>query len=952
MTFFRIFGILGGLSLVFFSIIPGHTQTVSGQILDVSTKEPIVGATVKLQNIKETEIVKYQPSDNDGRFRFTGLTHAYYKLQITSLGYKPFQKFVRVSSEEVGVGKILMSEDSKVLDEIEVVGKVVPVEQKGDTMQINALAFKTNPDATAEDLISKMPGIVVDKSGVQAQGEDVKKVLVDGREFFGNDPSAALKNLPSEIIDKIQVFDRLSDQAQFSGFDDGNTTKTINIVTKKTMRDGKFGRIYGGYGSDQLYSSGGNINYFNKDQRISVIGMANNVNQQNFASEDILGVASGQQRRGRGFGGGGRSSGRGGRPGGFQRNAVGTGNVNDFITGQQDGIASTQASGINYADAWGKRLTMNGSYFFNHSNRNNTELLSRQTIFNNSSTQLYNESNVSTSSNTNHRANLRMEYKINPTNIILFTPQVSFQNNSSTDQLKGITTSSEGSSIADVLNSYLTDANGNNLSGNVLYRHAFEKKGRTFTINIRGASNKNYSDDQLNTVNTSYRGTLIGLDSINQLVPLAGNGNTVSGSLTYSEPLGKQVQIQTGYSISKTNSDANKRTFDYDPFDETVNSLDTLLSNVFSSNYVTHRPNVGVTFRNQKYFFRGSLTYQHASLISDQEFPDLGKTDKRFENLLPFGIFRYNISRTKNIRLIYRSSTDAPSTTQLQNVVDISDPQFFSGGNPNLNQSKNNMFITRFSHTVPDKSRTFFTFLMLRNTQDYITNATFVASKDSIIENGLLLKRGSQFTKPINIDGYWNVRSFSSIGVPAQWLKSNVNLNFGITYTREPGLVNNDENIANTLSLNGGIVVGSNISENMDFNFSYSADYSQVKYTLQANQNNTYISHQIGAKLNLIIWNNIVFRTDYQYQTFNGLSVGSNDNYSLWNVSLAKKFLKDRSAELMFYVFDILGQNSSITRTNGETYIEEVRAQVLKQYFMFTFTYTLRNFKNPDQVDH
>src|SRR5205814_4036636 len=229
----------------------------------------------------------------------------------------------------------------KQLGEVTVITKTPPTQQKGDTIQYNASQYKVNPDANAEDLIKKVPGITVDKQGnVTAQGDQVRKVTIDGRDFFGDDATAALRNLPAEIIDKIQVFDRLGDQAQFTGFDDGNTQKAVNIVTKANMRNGQFGRLYAGYGTDDRYSAGGNVSFFKDSRRISLVGLANNVNQQNFATQDLLGVTSSGGNRG-GFGGfgGGQAGNRiqgGNRGGGGNFGGFGSGQGN-FLVGQQSG---------------------------------------------------------------------------------------------------------------------------------------------------------------------------------------------------------------------------------------------------------------------------------------------------------------------------------------------------------------------------------------------------------------------------------------------------------------------------------------------------------------------------------------------------------------------------------------------------------------------------------------
>jgi hypothetical protein len=311
----------------------------------------------------------------------------------------------------------------------------------------------------------------VDRQGtVTAQGETVKKVTVDGRDFFGDDATATLRNLPSEVIDKIQVFDKLSDQAQLTGFDDGNTSKSINIVTKKDMRNGNFGRIYAGYGTDNRYSSGGNVSFFNNNQRISLVGLFNNVNQQNFSSQDLLGVTSSGNR-----GGGGR---RGGGGGGNFRG----GGSDNFLVGQQNGISKTNAAGINYSDLWGKKIEVTGSYFFNNSNINNSEQVNRENFITKDSSQFYDENTLSTSMNNNSRANVRMNYKIDSSNTILFTSSLNFQNNTSANDIYGIQSADPSNILSSTDYSLNTKTSGYNFSNGLIYRHAFPKRGRSISI--------------------------------------------------------------------------------------------------------------------------------------------------------------------------------------------------------------------------------------------------------------------------------------------------------------------------------------------------------------------------------------------------------------------------------------------------------------------------------------
>src|ERR1041385_1688050 len=354
---------------------PAQTAGLSGRIVDRKTGQPIPGAHIKLTNESDTSQTYLSTSGADGTFMLTGLPARAYKLEATFVGYAPFLRTYTLDKRSIDAGDLALSQIAIPQPEVVAEGKVPPAVQKTDTTEYNAGAVKTHPHPTAEELVAKMPGITVDNGSVKAQGEDVGQVLVDGKPFFGSDPTLALRNLPADAIEKIQVFDKLSDQAEFTGFDDGQSVKTINMITRRDKRNQQFGKSYAGYGDAGNYLTGGGFNFFHNDTRLSLIGISNNVNQQNFSQQDLLGVLGNSNQRGfsagGGFsgrrtrgGGGGGGGGFGGGGGGGQFQG-GSGNASNFLVGQQNGITTTNSVGTNYTDTWGSQLAVNQSYFFN-----------------------------------------------------------------------------------------------------------------------------------------------------------------------------------------------------------------------------------------------------------------------------------------------------------------------------------------------------------------------------------------------------------------------------------------------------------------------------------------------------------------------------------------------------------------------------------------------------------
>lgn len=917
---------------VFVSAI--EAQSVKGVLQDASDKTPVQNATIKL-NSADSSLKNFTTvSNNKGIFTFNEVPAGNYKLTITSIGYETISKIITTGNGTADLGIIKTSKSAKTLQTVIIDATPPPVKQNNDTLDYAASQFKVNPDATSEDLIKKMPGITVDKSGtVTAQGETVKKVTVDGRDFFGDDATATLRNLPAEVIDKIQVFDKLSDQAQLTGFDDGNTTKAINIVTKKDMRNGNFGRVYAGYGTDGRYSAGGNVSFFNNARRISLVGLVNNVNQQNFSTQDLLGVTSSGNR-----GGGGQ---RGGGGGGNFRG----GNQGNFTVGQQNGIAKTNAFGINYSDAWGKNIDVTGSYFFNNSNTSNNQTLSQQNIITKDSSNYYDENTLSDNKNYNNRVNFRLTYRIDSNNSVLVTSNLNFQSNNSINFVHGINylDFNKQNEISQTDNDLNSNFHGNNLSNLILFRHAFSKRGRSVSLGISNNLSDKVGDNYLTAVNKYYKSTTI-TDSLRQLSNQQNHNNKYSFNLVYTEPVGKKGQLQINYNPSFSNNKADQKTSNYDNGSAKYSLLDTSLSNKFNNTYNTQ--NTGITFRHgdRNNMIAAGISYQYSELKSDQVFPQVSHIDNSYSNILGNIFSRFKLSSKSNLRIIYRGSVSPPSVTQLQNVINNSNQFFYSTGNPDLQQQYTNNIITRYNYTNSVKGQSFFANIFFQTINNYVANATYTASKDSALSNTITLFKGSQISKPVNLNGYISARSFFTFGMPIKFIKSNLNWNAGISYAKQPGLINNVSNISNSYNYNFGAVLSSNISEYIDFNLSYSGNINTVKNTLQPTLNNNFFMQSAGISANLLTKKGLFFNNDLSNEYYKGLAGGYNTNYWLWNIAVGQKFLKNQSGELKLSVFDLLKQNKSIARNVTDSYIQDVQNQVLQQYFMLTFTYKLKTF--------
>lgn len=897
----------------------------------VDNNSPLPGVNVILRDVRDSTKIRGMATNADGQFRFTDVSPGVYMLRVSYTGYGGKNQKIFIRSSDVNIGVLQIAPSVTRLKDVVIQGDPIAVEQKEDTISYAASAYKTNPDATAEDLIAKMPGITSDESGVKAQGETVRQVLVDGKEFFGDDPNVALRNLPAEIIDRIEVFDQLSEQSQFTGFDDGQTRKTINIVTRRGMQNGAFGKVQAGVGEDGQYIAGGSYNSFQGDRKLTLLGLSNNINQQNFGADDLLGVT-----------GNAPAGGRGGRRGGDRGNARG-GNSGDFLTTQQNGISTTHSGGINYSNQWGKKLEFSGSYFFNTAENNRYTELSRNYISRDSG-MVYTESNLSLSENTNHRASFRLKYDIDDANSLIITPRLSLQLNNSNAFTGSLSTVQEQPLNAlDKINS--ANRTGYNFSNNILFRHRFAKRGRSVSLGLNMGANDRDAESELRSLTEVFEEDRF--TEIDQRSDNITNNHSISSNIALTEPLGQHGMLQLNYNASLTKSDSDKRTYDADAETGEYSILNTDLTNIFKNNYFTNRG--GLSYRYsfmRKYNFMAGVDFEHAKLSSDQDFPRHLEVERTFKNVLPQLSLNYRFSERENLRVIYRTSTNAPSISQLQNVVDNDNPLFLRSGNADLKQAYQQSLTLRYGKTTLETGKTFLLNIHGSLIANDIGNATFYnGTRDSTVVNDITLAPGQQLTYPVNVSGNWNARSFVTYGIPVKWIKSNLNLNTGFNYNRNPAVIDGVTNLAHNYTLSQGLILSSNISESLDFTFSYSANYTIVKNTLtETSSDNNYFTHLSSFRVTAQPWKGITLSSNATNSLFDGLSSEFDQSIWFWNAAVGYKFLKSRSLEVKVSAFDLLNQNKSIRREVTDTFIEDSRTNVLTRYFMLTAVYTFRKF--------
>jgi len=896
---------------------------------------PISGANLVLFVASDTTTqFRGVNSGADGRFELTRIPNGDYILKASFVGYQSFRTTIQVNGEDVQRVMVFMQEDPLTLEELRISGLRPEVEVRGDTTVYNADGVKVNPDATAEDVVRRLPGITVEDGQVQAQGQQVRRVLLDGQEFFGEDALLTLRNLPAEVVGQVEMFDQQSEQARFTGFRDGNESRVLNIRSRPGMNVGHFGRGNIAAGTDSRYIGSGNYNYFNGPRRMSLVGMTNNINQQNFSGEDLSGI---QQASGGGGRGGMMMGGGGGQWGGG-------GATRNFMVGQQSGTNTIHSFGLNYIDRTDK-TNISSSYFFNATQNNSIQSTERDYLTAIQADQTYNENSTSTAENFNHRFNARVEHSLSAKTSFIFTPRVDAR---ATDRI-----SDNSSRTREGFNTLLNSTVGSNTSeslsysvdSNFLLRHSFEKRGRTISANLGTDINNTNQDDQIYTISTFYADQIFERLT-DQNTDIKTEEYDMVLSVQYTEPISERSQLYLEYNPSYTLDKSVRDALIYDPIAQSYSILDDQLTSRFDNITLSHRLGGAFRYNNSSLNANFNLYYENTRLDGEQTYPYTAKIERSYQYLIPRFNVRYSFANGKNVNLNYRMSNTIPRASQLQDVVDNTNPTFLRGGNPDLMPSITQNLSTRIQLANTQKAQFSFIFISVDYTTDYIGTASYVATENTEIRPGVFLGRGSRFSSPDNLGNAWNVRSFFNHTRPFTLFKSNVSLNGGVSYTLQPTSDNDEITDARTVGLNAGTSLNSNISPNVDFSLNYRASYSIVENADNIGLNNNYYTGRAFGRVNLLPKGKFLISSDVNFTHYSGLGEEFNNTIFYWNASLGYKFLQNNAAEIRLTVVDILGQNNNINRVIRDGYVEDVRNNVMTRFALIQFSYNFRNFRS------
>lgn len=898
--------IIAVLSLV--SVTSAIAYTITGKISDTNG-ESLVSASIRLLAAKDSTVVKGVVSDVDGNFSIPNIKKGAYILEGSYVGYEPSYKNLNVASSNVNVGTLTLSESSIMLKETTVVGIKTPIVVKEDTIEYNADSYRTAPNAVVEDLLKRLPGVEVDSQGkITANGQSVSKILIDGKEFFADDPTVASRNVPVEMVDKLQVVNRKSDLARITGVDDGEEETVINLTVKKGMSNGWFGNVEAGYGTDDRYKGTFNINRFWNGNQITLLGGLNNIND--------LGFTDGTSGRFRRFGG-------------------------------DNGVTKSQAVGLNFNVGKEEIIRVGGNVMFSRSDRNTRQKSDRQYILPDYSSWVSSGKSARDIGN-NFRADFRVQWKPDSLNTIDFRPRMSYNHSHSWSNDSSLTTDGTDArnKVTQSYNTQGSDGASWEFSGTLIYNHNFrQKRGRSLSLN----ADYRFSDVRENSTNYSWNKFFQLNDSVDLYDQFSDNHtwtNNVSARVTWTEPIGESKKgnfLTFAYRFQYRWNNADKLTYEHpvsfpDGWDgpaiidpELVFSEN--LSNRFRNDYMNQDIRVGF-----KHVEKVTTVDVGVSLVPQMSksidlIMDSRNIPKRWVwNFAPYLRYRWKPSKSHSLNIDYMGRSSQPSMSQLQPVVDMSNPLNIIQGNPDLDPSFTHQIRVRFQNFNQEAQRSIMAMLDGRVEQNSIISKTTFDPTT-----------GGRTTTYTNVNGVWNLRGMNMVSFPFRnksWTFNNFLMLF---YSNTIGYNNSERNRSGSFSANESFGIAFR-PENLEFELRPRYGIQTVHNTVQTTSNRTV--HSFGGTFNAtyITPIGIVLNTDLNFTATRGYAEGYDENKWMWNAEISYQFLRGRNATVSLRAYDLLRQNSNISRSITANYIDDISTNSLGRYFMVSFAYKFNTF--------
>lgn len=876
---------------------------VTGKVLEKQTQQGIEQAAVRLLNAKDSSMVGGVATDKNGAFILRNITKGTYILNITYMGFEPYYQNLLITgkSNPVKLGNIDLDDSGVVLAAAVVTGKAAEVVVRNDTTEYNADSFKVAEGSMLEDLLKKMPGVEVDSEGkVTVNGKEIKKIMVDGKEFFSDDPKVASKNLPAKMVDKVQVTDRKSDMAQMTGFDDGEEETILNLTVKPGMKQGWFGNAFAGYGSKDRYEGNAMVNRFINNDQMTFMGGVNNTNNMGF-SDMATSMFSGMR-------------------GGLRGANAGS------------GITTSGNGGLNFSKEFNKKITLGGNTRYSHSDNDAEKNSKEQTFLPGDSVSYSNNSVLSNNKSDNVGVNFRLDWKPDTLTQIYFIPNFSYSHNSSAQrQMKDTRINTDTLNRSN--SESLSNGSGYNMNARLEYSRKLNNKGRVLSFSLSGGYNDSYNNE-VNYSNTEYlqeqRSNLI-----DQHIRYDNKSFNYRAYLSWVEPLGHNNFLQATYSFSQRNQESLKNAYNQDGTSGEYNVLDTAYSKNYRNYYINQRASLSFKAQRAKYNFTLGFNLDPSYSKSENFIGDtiLSSLKRNVINVSPMLRFNYRFSKQASLRVYYDGQTSQPSMTQMQPVIDNSDPLNIVMGNPDLKPRYTNRLRADFGKFVPEKQQA----IMASINGSYVVND--IVSKT--IFDGTT---GGRRTTYENVNGNYNFNGRMMMNMPLKNKKFSVSNHMTASYGNMNSFINGEKNLGKTVSAVERARVDFR-STYIDLGLSGNFRYSSTRNSLQGQQDMNIFNYGVGGSTTLYLPYNFKVESDINWSANSGYTEGFEQKEVLWNASLSKSFLKNNQGTLRFKIYDILQQRSNISRTVTASSITDSEYNTLSSYFMFHFIYRFSIFK-------
>lgn len=901
---------------------------MAGTVTDTSGTG-LAFASVVLLQAKDSVIAGFCVSEADGRFAMKKVETGEYLLQVSFVGFETHHQPLSVTGGgSLDLGRIALQPSSAMLEGVEVAAERVPMRFQGDTIEYNAAAFKTQAGAVVEDLLKKLPGVEVQRDGsIRANGETVQNVLVDGKEFFSGDPTIATKNLPADAVDKVQVYDKKSERAEFTGIEDGREEKTINLSLKEDKKHGYFGNATAGGGSEERYEGRFNLNRFSSNTQLSAIGMANNTGQQGFSFNDYMQFMGGLSNM---MGGGGS--------GGSQRVSISLDPAEMGLPiggGTSNGFVSTWAGGLNFNRDFGAgtqknkaRTKLNASYFFSRIQTDLDKTSERNNLLD-GSLFATNSADLRQNRHLNHRFTATLRHELDSFQNIVLRTKAAF-NDAFIKSLSSTQTFSAENLLQNAgTGSFRTDGQGSDLDASLTYRRRFRHKGRALVGTAElGAGRTDRTGLVLSENLFFLEGELS--DTVDQRQASDDDRSEYGLSLAFTEPVAKGLYLELGASRQNYTDLTDKRFFDRQPTGNEVLNED--LSTRYRRGYTYDRGSLNWLLNRKKYNLTLGAALQRSVLegkLLDEDLP-IGRS---FTRVLPNLFFDYEFATARNLNVEYQTFLREPSLEQLRPVVDNSDPLNRYTGNPGLNPSMEHNLNLRFMNFDQFTFTSLFVNLGAVYIADHITNATTVDS---------LFRRTTQ---PVNVERDATLQGYVQFSTPLRPVKSNVNLSLGTNWNRGILFVNGSPGDVGRLSNSLEISFDNRKKEKFDVAVGVRFSRNETRYLGSELPDQRWLNQRYFADVTATPNEFWTLSTSFDYKVYPAAAqFGEATALPIWKASVGRYFLANKRGQLKISAYDLLNRNLGIRRSSELNYTEEERIRSLGRYVVLSFAYSLSGF--------